>query len=576
MILDQIRIHNYRSITEACIAVQNFTMLIGANNAGKSNFINALRCFYGDLKWTADDLPKNQSDTKNLASWVELSFVLSDAEWNALDKKYKTSVCDQRLILKRYFQGPKAKARQSNIYAVVNGKEDDTAFYGANNTGITKCGRIIYIPALTSPNEQLKTSGPSPLRDLLSYMLSRSCPQSPAYAQLGQAIEQLNDDANRESGFLSTIAQPLNDALRSWNVRMDLSVNPITPEVIIKSLFSYSFADQMLGNVSFGLDRFGHGFQRAVIFELIRLASSMHNDNVASQNSDFDPDFTLFLFEEPEAFLHPSQQENMAYYLRRIAQKSGQQVFVTSHSPVFVSKNGDELAQICRIQKINGISQFYQLGQKEQIELFDAGGDLLNVLKRYVANSNASKSQKERAQNLIDKAPSEDIAAQYEKFRFQMWLDSDRASLFFADKVLLVEGATEKMLFNYLLSNDWHDLTNERILVVDALGKYNFHRFLSLFEAYGIKHGIMLDNDNNNNEHAVINQLIRDRKNAHTLADPFEFEKDLETFLGISLPNRNEQKPLNILHALKTGTIQPERLVLLREAFCKALGINKH
>ncbi len=145
--------------------------------------------------------------------------------------------------------------------------------------------------------------------------------------------------------------------------------------------------------------------------------------------------------------------------------------------------------------------------------------------------------------------------------------------MFFADKVILVEGATEKALFNYMLANDWHDLTPERVLVVDALGKFNFHRFLSLFETYGIHHGIMFDNDDEKNEHTAINQLIRDRKNEYTLADPFEFDKCLEKHLGLSLPGRDDQKPLQILKALEDKAITAEQLKKLRKAFCESLAI---
>ena len=145
--------------------------------------------------------------------------------------------------------------------------------------------------------------------------------------------------------------------------------------------------------------------------------------------------------------------------------------------------------------------------------------------------------------------------------------------MFFADKVLLVEGATEKALFNYLLANDWHDLTSERVLVVDALGKFNFHRFLAIFNEYGIYHGVMFDNDDEKNEHAVINQLIRDRKNEFTLADPFEFNKCLEAHLGLDLPGRDDQKPLQILKALEDKSISAEQLGELRKSFCAALSI---
>lgn len=586
MKLRRVRIHNYRSIIDAEIEAHDFTMLVGANNAGKSNFMNALRCFYGDIRWTDNDFPKVESSVEDQESWVELSFDdLTDNEWNTLDEKYKAGVKTHSLVLKRYFKGEKVKSKQSNIYAVVNAPDNERVFYGANTVSATKCGKIVYIPALTTPDEQMKTSGPSPLRKMLNFMLSRVIPNSSAYAQLEQAINQLNQEANCENGFLSRIAQPINEALNQWDVQIDLSVNQISSEVITKSLISYTFADKNISDTGFGLERFGHGFQRAVIYELLRLASSFQQKTQTSTN-EFNPNYTLLLFEEPEAFLHPAQQENMAYHLRRFSQNAGQQVLVTSHSPVFVSKNSDDLGQICRIEKDRGISQVFQLKNKDEKILFSARSNLLDPLRRFIDDSNVEKDKKTEAHKLLENAPSdEEIANQYERFRFQLWLDSDCASMFFADKVLLVEGHSEKMLFNYLLANDWHDLTRERIFVVVALGKYNFLRFINLFTDYGIRHGIIMDNDHNKNVHAVINSLIRNRNSKFTLAEPFEFDENLENYLGLTSHVRDDQKPLQILqvlHTLKenkrncdiTHEQLSQKLAQLRQIFCRVLDIQ--
>ncbi len=548
MKISKIRIHNFRSIIDAEIEVHDFLMLVGANNSGKSNVINALRCFYEDIKWSDEDFPKKGSYDQE--SWAELSFKLSDNEWENLAEKYKYAEADQSIVLKRHFKGENAKAKQSNIYAVINGIEESDLFYGAKNIGTAKCGSIVYIPALTTPGEQMKTSGPSPLRNMLNFMLKKVVAKSPAYTQLGLAFDALNTEAKLENGFLSEIAQPINKALNQWDVKIDLSVNAISPEEISKSLIKYAFVDMLLSDTAFDLDRFGHGFQRSVIYELIRIAPSFQ-DEKETKKKEFNPDFTLLLFEEPEAFLHPSQQENMAFHLRRLGQESELQVIVTSHSPIFVGKSSDELSQICRIQKRTGISTLYQLKKIQEETLIKSGGDFLTALQAYVSDPTVENTKKTKAQKLIDNAPSEEISNQHERFRFQLWLDSDRASMFFADKVILVEGATEKALFNYLLANDWHDLTKERVLVVDALGKYNFHRFMKLFDTYGIYHGIMFDNDDEKNEHVAINQLIRDKKNDFSLAEPFEFNKCLETHLGLSLPGRDDQKPLQILKALE-------------------------
>ncbi len=570
MKITKIKIHNFRSIVDAEIEVYDFLVLVGANNAGKSNVVNAIRCFYEDTKWTDNDFPKK--GTTDQDSWVEISFKLSEDEWNNLADKYKDGVQEKSIILKRYFKGKKVKAKQSNIYAIVNGNEEADLFYGAKNIGTAKCGSVVYIPALTTPSEQMKTTGPSPLRNMLNFMLKKVVSKSPAYSQLGQAFDALNTEARLDDGFLTEISQPINSALSQWNVKIDLSVNPISPEEISKSLVKYAFVDLMLGDTAFDLDRFGHGFQRSLIYELIRIAPSFQDEKEVKKK-EFNPDFTLLLFEEPEAFLHPAQQENMAYHLRRLGNESEQQVIISSHSPVFVSKSSDELCQICRIQKNEGVSRIYQLTQSGVDDLIKAGGDFLSVIKAYVNNPGIGQERKNRAQQLIDNALEDEIASQHERFRFQLWLDSDRASMFFADKVILVEGATEKALFNYLLANDWHDLAKERVLVVDALGKYNFHRFLSLFKTYGIYHGVMFDNDDEKNEHAAINQLIRDRKNEFTLADPFEFNKCLEKHLDLTLPGRDDQKPLQILKALEDKTITSEQITELRKAFCESLAI---
>ena len=207
MKLTRIRIHNFRSINDAEVEAHEFTMLVGANNAGKSNFMNALRCFYGDITWSDDDFPKHPLNPQDEESWVELSFDLSDDEWKILDEKYKEGANTNCLVLKRYFKGDKVKERQNNIYAVVNGQVQDKVFYSARSTKAEKCGKIVYIPALTSPDDQMKTTGPSPLRDMLNFMLSRAIPNSRAYARLKNAFEEFNQEANGDNGFLSTITQ---------------------------------------------------------------------------------------------------------------------------------------------------------------------------------------------------------------------------------------------------------------------------------------------------------------------------------------------------------------------------------
>lgn len=577
MKLRQIQIHNFRSILDSDIEAHDYMLLVGANNAGKSTILNALRTFYDDVKWTAEDFPKIGAIDDE--SWVQLKFKLEDDEWASLADQYKEGVEDQSLTVRRYFKS-KEKSRvqkeQSNIYAFVNGELSNELFYGAKNVGTAKIGQILYVPALTTPAEQTKMSGPSPLRNMLNFLLKKVVAKSDAYKQITAAFDKLNEEARQVNGFLAEISTPLNKAISSWSIKIDLSINAVAPEDISKSLVKFAFIDASLGDIGFDLDRYGHGFQRSVIYELIRLAPSFKEEK-KSDKKEFNTSFNLVLFEEPEAFLHPSQQESMAFHLRRLGAEEGQQIIITTHSPTFVGKAAEEIGQIVRIQRNSGTTQTFQPKGPKVDELFNHGGALLSALQIFVADISIPENKKKKAKEMIENPPMADIAFQEEKFRFQLWLDGERSSLFFSDKVLLVEGATERALFNYLLANDWHDLSVNRIFIVDVLGKFNLHRYMALMNLFGIPHGVMLDDDDDGDNkkayQGAINDLVDNCKNPNTLAMPIKFPINLESYLGLNLPGRDDMKPVEIMKAITSGLISSEKLQALRSDFCKSLAI---
>lgn len=574
MKLQEIQVHNYRAAIDLCIEVHDYTLLVGANNAGKSTILNALRAFYEDLKWTADDFPK--SGAADSDSWVQLKFSLDDDEWAGLAEKYKDGAVDQSLTVRRFFKSEdksRVQAGQSNIFGLIKGELDKEQFYGAKNVGTAKVGQIIYVPALTTPAEQTKMSGPSPLRNMLNFLLKKVVAKSEAFKDVSAAFEKFNAEARKNDGFLSEISAPLNTAISSWSIKIDLSVGSVAPEDISKSLVKFAFVDAALGDVGFDLERYGHGFQRSVIYELIRLAPTFRDEKKADKK-EFNPSFNLVLFEEPEAFLHPSQQESMAYHLRRLGAEAGQQVIITTHSPTFAGKAAEHIGQLVRIQRVNGASKAFQPKGSEVREIFEQGGELLVALERFVNDPDIEDNRKKNARRMIAAPPAAHIAEQEERFRFQLWLDGERASLFFADRVLLVEGATERALFNYLLANDWHDLTPHRVCVIDALGKFNLHRYMALLSAYGIPHGVMLDDDNGKDLHGAVNDLVEACTTPATLAAPVKFNDCLETFLGIPVPDRDDKKPVEVMKAITGRTIDPARLQALREQFCLALAIH--
>lgn len=578
MKIRRVQIHNFRSITDATVDICDYTLLVGANNAGKSNLLNAIRCFYDHLKWSAADAPKLDGDDGE--SWIELTYAVDGDDWASLADKYKSAAEPNLLKVRRYFRSndkDRVKSNQSNIYGYVDGALENDLFYGAKNVSTAKLGQVIYVPALTTADEQTKLSGPSPLREVLNFLIKKIVKSSPSYAALSESFQKLNDEARGAQGFLSELANPLNKALSGWNIKIDLSVNPVRPEDISKNLVSFAFLDVSLAEASFDLSRYGHGFQRSVIYELIRLAPTFQ-DEKEPKKKEFSPDLTVILFEEPEAFLHPAQQENMARQLRALSTEPTQQVVVCTHSATFVGKATANIKQVIRCRRDAGRTSTSQVSEAEQNKLFIDGGLLLSALQAFTADPAVPEQQKKKAKDLIKNPPQAQIAEDEERFRYQLWLDGERSALFFADRVLLVEGASERALFNYLLANAWCDLSHHRICVVDVLGKFNFHRYMLLLKAFKVPYGVILDDDNDEQHHQAINDLVDSlavSNGCPILAPPQKIKDCLEVMLGLpKIKDRADKKPLEIMKAVTTpGGVEAAKLAALRSTFERSLAL---
>ena len=143
---------------------------------------------------------------------------------------------------------------------------------------------------------------------------------------------KLNLSIHSQDGVsVKSLIQDINSEINGWNARFDISINPIKPEEIVKNLLAHHIKDANLEGKQISLASFGQGFQRHLIFTLIKLATKYAAPR-ATRKNDFNPDFTLLLFEEPEAFLHPSQQEVLGLSLRTLAAKESEQILISAYS----------------------------------------------------------------------------------------------------------------------------------------------------------------------------------------------------------------------------------------------------
>ncbi len=557
MKLLSVKLHNFRGILEQEVRFQPYSLLVGPNNAGKSTFIDGIRAFYekdGFKFKPGNDFPFLK--TADDESWVEIKFQLSDAENDSLADSYKVS--EKTLRVRKLFQTKTKSADGKNaggsIYGYkTDGTISDEPFYGAKNVQSGKFGDLVYIPAVSKVDEHTKLTGPSALRDLLTDVMSDVVEGGKAYGEFAASVEtfastilkeKTNDDRSLEG-----LQSAFNALLEPWQTKFALRFPPPSAADIIKQMVNWDLVDEFHGKVQ-AVDYYGSGFQRHFIYSLIQLGSQYVGKRAVKKSKDFVPSLTLILFEEPEAFLHPPQQEILARSLVALVRKDNWQVICTTHSSHFVSRNAESIPSIVRVVRSSGNVEAFQISSTDWAAIVNANQAIAAIAANYP--------------QMAKKLHQDDARPEMEAVKHFLWLNTDRSGVFFADHALLVEGPTEVALINKLIDDSKIKGANCGLQVLDCLGKYNIHRFMNLLGHLGINHSVIHDDDNNKDEHSDLNQLIQATKHPTLTLAVQPIAQDLETFLGIPPSGSPHRKPQHVLFLYSEGKIDAGKLT----AFC--------
>lgn len=155
----------------------------------------------------------------------------------------------------------------------------------------------------------------------------------------------------------------------------------------------------------------------------------------------------LIIVDEPELHLHPRWQIILLELFEDLANKTGNQFLLATHSPAFVSP-----------QSIQYISRVYSKEQRSFITRLNKGS-LPNIKHLF---------------NIINSQNNEKI--------------------FFADKVVLVEGISDRIVFNSLLKST--ERKNEKVIeIVNIGGKGFFDSYSKILKACEIDFSIIADQD---------------------------------------------------------------------------------
>jgi predicted ATP-dependent endonuclease of OLD family len=231
-----------------------------------------------------------------------------------------------------------------------------------------------------------------------------------------------------------------------------------------------------------GVERVGHGLQRAVIITILEFLARerFRMPEQAQQEFDDPASDIIIAIEEPEIYQHPTKQRHISKVLAELAASFSRhtgirlQIILATHSPLFVHLPHFNEVRIARRHS-------------------DAPHNVI-ISKLTLADCSAGLAQLHApARNpLGDNA----FAAKLHIF------NSEVSEGFFARKVVLVEGISDKAILeaSYKLKN--RSPLAEGICIVDVGGKKKLDKPAYIFHALSIPTYVIVDNDRSSTEPA--------------------------------------------------------------------------
>lgn len=503
MYISELLIMNYRSIEKERI---NFkpgkNVLVGKNNSGKSNIVKALDLvlgeknpiyqgvndkdfftFYSDNKEQTKDsffisvkLEGNDINEK-LFKGIKGLWLTPVGEENLIEHCYNNKMYTKVLIGnfdnltdKKYYKNVEELFRMFNnaqelyIYFSVTKKESfsnsSIIYMDSEHDNYQKTYAIflkydnIYYRCSRISNDlknSLITSAILPaLRDINSELRINSWSW---YGKLIKDIWEGCDSKKREE-----IEQKLEEVKGITDDIFENATSDIK-EKIKKAIYHNSISFQLLQNtkddIYKGINIFindgieglledkGTGIQSAVLIALFSYYCSKFHMNSS-----------LLVVEEPEIYLHPQARRVLSNKFDEFINLNSQnrnQVIITTHSSEFI-RNTD-IWNIVIVKKVNGKSEIRRINIKKE-----------------------NNRELAKLQNIIS---------------------TKNAEIFFADKVILVEGAEEYLI--PLISDHYHNekgyLDNNNISVAKVGGKSFFKQYIELLSYLDIEYFVIADFD---------------------------------------------------------------------------------
>jgi putative ATP-dependent endonuclease of OLD family len=438
MYLAELEVKGFRRVSELKLRFQaGLNVLVGPNNVGKTAVVDALRALLttseeGSLRVDGYDLHASAGAT---VSDITFHYVFRDL---SLDEEAD------------FLPALKPMPGQVGTYEAHLWVRYSASGVSSRMRPKRWCGdheensitsemledlRAVYLPPLRDPASGLRPSRTSQLARLIDRLASDA-----EKTQLVDLLTAFEAKLEAEAPVSNTqqAIDKRHSAMLGATLKQALKVGLTPPE------FQRLAARLSLAVEGLDVEQNGLGYNN-LIYMAVVLSELALNPDAA---------YKALIVEEPEAHLHPQLQVVLLDHLQSIEQPiAGQkpvQVFVTSHSPHFASA-----------AKLDSLACLHQ-GQGKVGAFF----------------------------------PREATFGLKKKEKLQRYLDVTRADLFFARRLILVEGAAERFLVGAMAAKLGIKLREHSVTILSTEG-LNFDCFAPLFgeSAIPIRIAIITDSD---------------------------------------------------------------------------------
>ena len=531
MRVESAHIKGYRLFEDESISFDDSTtIIVGRNNSGKTSFVELFYKFFGSgkpAKFSVDDFSRNQRKSLQEAAntWQqsqestaeELRDGLASLENEAIDKlpeitleiefsyndnESATPLADLILDLdpdrhdallscRYYIAKPydflnefyeskyddivEFTRRRTNHFTceyMAVDKEYRSNYHPLQPSDVSKALSCDFIYAQTLFDDTALDKGHGLSKGFERYYNTLASSEE-TLDQLENAIQEISDKLDGEyANLFKSVFEDLNtfgvngmSALQTVAVRSSFE-----PETLMKNSTKVFYQDETGQNLPEAHN--GLGFTK-LIFIVLQFVSFLK----AHEEKNPIPGTSLIFIEEPEAHLHPQMQ---SVFIRSVAnyiesKKWDAQLVITTHSSHIIAESG-----------FKGI-RYFKAGSQAKLSGTPAcneGGASLQI-KDLTTFRNELKDNNEG-----------------DTVRFlEQYMELRRCDMFFADKIILVEGTTERLLLPKMIEkvdsikgNTDSPLAHSYISLIEVGGAYAF-KFRELLQFLGVPTLVITDID---------------------------------------------------------------------------------